>query len=90
MRYRRMSAAHSRAPTTLTGLPGRPRQRPGSTDRFRASAVSMDRTGTTCGKTGGALMNITGAKSDPALHPTALAPTRGRGRILACGFFRRS
>jgi uncharacterized membrane protein YphA (DoxX/SURF4 family) len=27
-------------------------------------------------------MNIIGAKSDPALHATALAPTRGRGRTL--------
>jgi uncharacterized membrane protein YphA (DoxX/SURF4 family) len=29
------------------------------------------------------MMNITSAKSDPALHPTALAPTRGRGQTLA-------
>jgi putative oxidoreductase len=28
-------------------------------------------------------MNIIGAKSDLALHATALAPTRGRGRTLA-------
>jgi hypothetical protein len=28
-------------------------------------------------------MNITGAQSDPALHSTASAPARGRGRTLA-------
>jgi hypothetical protein len=35
-------------------------------------------------------MNIIGAKSDLALHATALAPTRGRAAPSLCGLFRRS